>query len=853
MDLVAQCLLFTIRDLGVATNVTLVGMLWSHGIFEYNVQTQLESINRGVTSLQASQDSFKRGAFTKLDEVGSTVSSIEINIQELLYRSVPRDTKSVATIEAIKTSIPYARNGNFVGRESVLEEVKRKLELPKSNNRVALYGLGGVGKSQIAMEIAYRASSVGFCCLWVSAVSRTTFAQSYREIASTLKIEGVDNPQNDGLDLIKLWLQREKTVPWLMVVDNVDDLRSLSGAKSDGHGTGFNFLKYLPQCNHGKLLFTTRSRIAALKLTGVGMIVDIPNMDVSEAQQLLQVRLDEDSSQTSQDCLELVKALECLPLAISHAAAYMKEREITPSNYLRLFNHSNSKKRQKLLEHPYEDLAREEGQSNTVITTWQISFEQIENESPASASLLKVMGSLHYHDIPQYLLQQDELEDEDDFHEAITPLIAFSLVQRSSDSTTFSMHRLVRIAIRSWPQAIDWETTAEKFLLHVFPHLGVYDLIPTETDALRCRQLLPHSQSFLDLLGTSDILSVRCIQLKFRTAAGLKLLGQNQQARLLYESITDPLLELSKRDISTGISSMDVEDEIIRLYFLEGSLSNIPMQRAQKVLKIRSDSLPGHCLDVASAKSLVALGYIAQANYKEAESLLQESYKATVESVGKTDMRTVVVLFALASAYSGQEQYEKAADTHKLIMDLIIPLHGENNELVMECESAIAQSRRCLYRTQEAGVLIRKALAHFEKMLGPDHHRTTLAVLRLGFQLADEGNKVGAFAAYERAWKNYQRMYGEDSSWALSCVGHMASAHESSVEAEQMLRDAIRRSTVTWGPFSSTTMRLEDCLFSVLVQNIAGAPMDTKDKVESFARTILEVRPPVLEICRLAN
>lgn len=192
--------------------------------------------------------------------------------------------------------------------------------------------------------------------------------------------------------------------------------------------------------------------------------------------------------------------------------------------------------------------------------------------------------------------------------------------------------------------------------------------------------------------------SVRCIQLKFRTAASLKLLGQTQQARILYESITDPLMDLSKRNVPSGISVVDVEDEIIRLYFLEGSMSRIPMQRAQRVLQMRLDSLPEHWLHVASAKCLVALVYIAQADYKQAESLLQDAYRVTVDSVGKTDMRTVVVLFALASAFSGQEEYQKAADTHQLIMDLIIPLYGENNELVMECESSIAQSRRCLYK-----------------------------------------------------------------------------------------------------------------------------------------------------------
>lgn len=227
--------------------------------------------------------------------------------------------------------------------------------------------------------------------------------QKTGDIASALQIPGSEDPNKDTLDLVKTWLRGDFSFKWLMIVDNVDDLKSLKGEAVeaiDAGESGFNLLKYLPQCAHGKLLFTTRNKTAALKLTGNGPVVFIPSMDASEAQELLRVRLKDDASpRTAQDCLDLVKALEYLPLAVTHAASYIREMvDMTPALYQKRFNDSD-KKRTKLLTHTYEDLARDDGQSNTVLTTWRISFEQIERDWPESANLLKLMGTLHWQDI----------------------------------------------------------------------------------------------------------------------------------------------------------------------------------------------------------------------------------------------------------------------------------------------------------------------------------------------------------------------------------------------------------------------------------------------------------------------
>lgn len=89
---------------------------------------------------------FQNGAYSRLDNIGSTVTSIEVTINEFLERSQSTARPGIQNeAEEGRNLLPYARNGVFVGRKPLLEEVERKLADPKSNNRVAIYGLGGIG------------------------------------------------------------------------------------------------------------------------------------------------------------------------------------------------------------------------------------------------------------------------------------------------------------------------------------------------------------------------------------------------------------------------------------------------------------------------------------------------------------------------------------------------------------------------------------------------------------------------------------------------------------------------------------------------------------------------------------
>jgi tetratricopeptide (TPR) repeat protein len=519
---------------------------------------------------------------------------------------------------------------------------------------------------------------------------------SIGDIASALQIPGNDDPNKDTLDLVKTWLRGDSSSKWLMIVDNVDDMKSLKGKGVeiiDGGESEFNLLKYLPECTHGKLLFTTRSKTAALRLTGNGPIVQIPSMDANEAQELLRVRLKDDASPaTAQDCLDLVKTLEYLPLAVSHAASYIREMEITPARYLRMFN-DGDKKRTKLLTHTYEDLARDDGQSNTVLTTWRISFEQIERDSPESASLLKLMGTLHWQDIPQYLLQQGDLEDEDDFQDAMNPLVAFSLVQKSPDSKTFSMHRLIHIAIKSWDQTLEFECVAERYLVRVFPLLDINRVSIEQRQ--RCRQLLPHAQAIIDALAKQDESSLPSIQLKFRISLYMSVLGQYRRSRELGQRLIGPVRELSGRGQSE-ISPSVLEDHITRMFLLEGN-DKVALDRSQKALDQRKEVLLPDNPDLIRAKDLVAMSLMAQGNNKEAETQLREAHEALEKARGKRDLETILVLLSLAVAYSEQQRWELSVEAYQAALDVLLPMYGDHNDCVIRCMEGLAEAERCLY------------------------------------------------------------------------------------------------------------------------------------------------------------
>ncbi|KAI1330265.1 nucleoside phosphorylase domain-containing protein [Xylariaceae sp. FL0255] len=206
--------------------------------------------------------------------------------RELLSK-IPRSAvKEVPVYDQVQTRhfmIPFRRNENFVGRRDILAQLLEKIP-PAANKddcqRTAVEGLGGIGKTQIALEAAYQVRDQYPDCsvFWVSAIDLASFENAYREIGKLLQLPGINDDRADVKMLVKTGLSRESAGSWLLIIDNADDLEFLKTVLSD----------CLPFSRTGSIFFTTRDHRTTVKLDIVQKyIFAIPKMSDAEATDLL--------------------------------------------------------------------------------------------------------------------------------------------------------------------------------------------------------------------------------------------------------------------------------------------------------------------------------------------------------------------------------------------------------------------------------------------------------------------------------------------------------------------------------------------------------------------------------------
>ncbi|KAF3359144.1 Aminomethyltransferase [Verticillium dahliae VDG1] len=362
----------------------------------------------------------------------------------------PRRDESVARKPCF--CVPFNRDPDFVDRPDILTWLEE--QYTGSAGRMALVGMGGFGKSQVAIQFAHHIhdESPQTSVFWVHASSKPRFKEAYRSIAQRLELPRRNDPDIDVLGLVRDWLQTEEAGSWLIVLDNVDDVNlfhpstNARGHRAANQPTDENTVVksdqrplavYLPKCCSGIILVTSRSMDAAEKLTGSQKaIYRISTMDDAQGLQLFRNKLNGDFDRNA--AADLLRALDYIPLAITQAAAYINRRAPRASvkTYLDAFRESD-KKKGSLLNRDAGDLRRDETVSNSVVTTWQVTFEQIRRERPSAAKLLSFMSFFNPQGIPEFVLHDystdltdnvDGDAESDDFEDDLDVLRGYSLV-----------------------------------------------------------------------------------------------------------------------------------------------------------------------------------------------------------------------------------------------------------------------------------------------------------------------------------------------------------------------------------------------------------------------------------------
>ncbi|KAI0159859.1 hypothetical protein GGR52DRAFT_582588 [Hypoxylon sp. FL1284] len=386
--------------------------------------------------------------------------------------------------------VPFGCNKNFVGRESILQQLLGRIP-PSANQddcqRTALEGLGGIGKTQIALEAAYQVRDKHPDCsvFWVPAVDATSFENAYRDIGNQLGVKGMEDDKADVKVLVRAALGHESAGSWLMIVDNADDLKLFADA---------TLSDYLPFNRNGSILFTTRNHEAAARL-------DIPQQDITnvtrmnndEATNLLRAGLKEDQIRDAESITYLLGFLANLPLAIKQASAYMAKTGMSTSKYLQHCQ-SSDKTMVRLLSQDFEDRNRYKNINNPIATTWLISFNHISRDYPLAARYLRFICYLAEKDVPISLLPPGEDELEAD--EAIGILKGYAFVIERNEPDSFDIHRLVRLAMRNWLQTNgEWQEWA----MDAIQHLTDEYPFPNHENRSIWMRYLPHGRAVLHL------------------------------------------------------------------------------------------------------------------------------------------------------------------------------------------------------------------------------------------------------------------------------------------------------------------------------------------------------------------
>jgi hypothetical protein len=245
---------------------------------------------------------------------------------------------------------------------------------------------------------------------WVHASSATRFEESYVNIAARLRLPGWDEPKADVLGMVHRWLSDESNVRWTMVVDNADEAAVMfepwnggTSTTTAAASTAHSLSDFLPLSFQGSIVITSRSReVVERSQVFSEDILDVEPMEINVAKDLFLKKLKKAGRETSANDIErLVKHLDCMPLAITQAAAYIEQAapRMTVSKYREILV-KNDSERAALLQKDVRDPRRDRQASNSIIMTWHVTFTHLRQTRDSAARLLALMSLFDREAIP---------------------------------------------------------------------------------------------------------------------------------------------------------------------------------------------------------------------------------------------------------------------------------------------------------------------------------------------------------------------------------------------------------------------------------------------------------------------
>ncbi|EED15621.1 kinesin light chain, putative [Talaromyces stipitatus ATCC 10500] len=574
--------------------------------------------------------------------------------------------------------VSFPRNLKFVGRQEEIMKLEGLITLQDGTRRIAITGLGGVGKTQVALELAYciRDRNKECSIFWIPCTSHAMIDQTFLRIAQKLGLHDV-NPA-EVKEQIKIYLSSERAGKWLLVFDNADDAEMWFAASH----TAPLLENFIPESEHGCILFTSRNRKLAMKLAPL-YVISIPDMDKDIAVKILDKTLaHEDLLRDTTITASLLEQLAFLPLAITQASAYILENGIDLSMYLALLQ-EHEQDAVEVLSEDFRDPGRYNDIQNPVITTWLISFQQIQYQDPLAADYLSFIACIDPRNIPQSILPQPKSRKRK--VDALGLLNAYSFT--NAQERDIGMHRLVYIATRNWlrKNALfnHWIQRVAENLQNVFPD-------DHHTNRGLWRQYLPHA---------------------------LTLVYENEF--VIQEEIY-----------------LDLTEKIADCLFSDGRYQEAEVLY-RKLMTISQEKFGPQARSTLSSMANLASTYRNQGRWNEAEKLEVQVMETTMTVLGAEHPHTLTSMANLASTYRNQGRWNEAEKLEVQVMEARKTVLGAEHPDTLTSMNSLAYTWRSQEKLQDALNLTRQCFTLRSKILGPNHPHSMSSSRALNDLLAE--------------------------------------------------------------------------------------------------------------------
>ncbi|MFI1726666.1 FxSxx-COOH system tetratricopeptide repeat protein [Streptomyces sp. NPDC020489] len=643
------------------------------------------------------------------------------------------------------------RNTTFTGRGSVMDRIRTQLgALSGPPQPQALFGLSGVGKTQLAIEYVHRFMADYDLVWWMSAEHIDDVVASLAELAPLIGATGTEEDMTKaGQEAVQRLSRGLPTKRWILVFDNAGDPAELA--------------RYFPTGDGGHILVTSRNQ--AWSQHGASQHIDV--FERTESIEHLTRRTG--GGLTAEDADRVAEAVGDLPLAVEQAAAWLAETATPIEDYLRQLARQTTE---------VLDLNQPPDYPRTVAATWNVSIEQLEKRSPAAVRLLQLCAFLAPEPISQQLLYSKEmitalkpydpsLQESLLLGRVIREIGRFALAKVDQTTNSLQVHRLVQAVIRSQmpgekqrearhvvhtvlagarpdsDEPIDDPTTWPRFAV-IWPHLSASDVRNCREAearrllidrvhyqwkrgdfvAARClaEDLLQH---WKPLLGVDD---VYYLYLRFHLANILRSQGRYVEAR----EIGEDLLERQRRELG---------EQHPHTYATMSALSS----------------------------DLAALG-----EYTKAVELAKEAHAGFSQIFHESHPRTLSAANNLALALQMVGKYSEARDIDQDTLDQRTAVLGPDHPYTLASAERLGRDLREVGRYAESVSILSRAYAAHKRILTRDFPGTLRCAKSLAVSLRRNGQLEDARRLTEATCKRYTEQYAAPTPDSLACELNLA-------------------------------------------------------------------------------